>query len=42
LQLRVISPAGAFISVSPGVVEDIFAIAVHLQIGGQGGFDDAV
>ena len=36
LQLRVIAPAGTFEGVGPAVVEDIFALAVVLQIGGQG------
>ncbi len=36
LQLRVIAPAGALEGIGPAVVEDIFALAVVLEVGGQG------
>ena len=34
LQLGVIAPAGALIGLRPGVVKDVFALAVGLEIGG--------
>ena len=41
LQLGIIVAAGALIGVGPGVVEDIFALAVRLEIGRRGGDEAA-
>ena len=40
LKLRIVAPARPLIGVRPAVVEDIFALAVALEIAGRGG-DDA-
>ena len=42
LQLRIIAPAGPLVGVGPAVVEDIFALAVALEIAGHGAEQVAV
>ena len=41
LELRVIAPAGAAIGIGPAVIENIFAIAVVLEIAGHNANDAA-
>ena len=41
LELGVVLPAGTVPGIGPAVIEDIFALAVALQIGGQSGSGDA-
>ena len=42
LQLGIVLAAGALIGVGPGVVEDVFALAVRLEVGRRGGDEPAV
>ena len=41
LQLGIVLAAGALIGVGPGVVEDVFALAVRLEVGRRGGDEPA-